>query len=219
MSKFIPNKKGTKGYVSATGLRVPAYVTQIVNNGPAFQLQLNLETAPRPTKSYTASICELREVNGGYALMFSEPNPTLSSQKNCLNVIISDISLVNIWENSREFISGVKTWVSHTYNGEGIKTVSIPSLEDSFAVHANMAFMGYQNGNMVFAFYNFDVRTAKAIAQNKIDKDVDWIDPIVQVFSTVRSAYPLLVQIEQIAQKIIEKYPRITGKEDQPNET
>jgi hypothetical protein len=202
--KNNPNKRTLSGN---SGVYTPSYVSNIVRVGDNYQLSLNLGQAKRPEKKYTAEYCGLkRSPNGNYCLMFSEYNPVTEKAAHTVVVKFSDIGLLNFWKHSQAFVESVSRFVESKYSK--LEPTSEFS-ENVASLQANMAFVGHRDGDLVFCFYNFDGRNAKAIAQGTMLPGEDWVEPVVEIQSTLRSAHNLFEQIRIACGEVVAQYPQL----------
>lgn len=186
---------------------------KVVENGKV-AVAFDFSKAPIPQDTYSATHASFESgPDHDCFFIFSQVDANSKAIRHKLEVRFDDISVLNLWLNSKEFFRRITTWYSETYgNAPEFRPINIGNGTPSYQVSANLAFMGHQETSAVAAFYYFDPRAAREIAVgNMPDKSLVG-SPVVQVKLSTHALWNMLSQVETFVDQLIQKYPKLSDR-------
>ena len=186
-----------------------------VNSDGRVSVTFDFSKAPVPKETYSASECFLREgVDHDVFLVFVQLDATTGEPQHTLQVKFDDLALANLWKNSQAFHERVGLWYEGTFGRKPErKKCKVPANAPYFQLTSNLAFIGQQENSVVAAFYYFDPRAARDIAQGRVpNKALMWV-PVVQVKVSAYAIWNLLNDVRDYVNALIEKYPALQARQ------
>lgn len=190
----------------------PNYVNLVHKEQAGVAFAFDLVKAPVPQRIYCAEFCDLiKSPNGNFNFLFSDYNSTLEKANHTLTVTFSDIALLSLWHNSDRFVKETLKHLHEIYKLNPEQIQSFMGSEKTQTLMANMVMMARSDGDIEFSFYNLSPRNSKLIAQGQTTSE-GWVEGIVEIKTTLKSAFPLLAKIEGLTKEILNDYPELQAK-------